>query len=183
MFCYIHTVCQFPYLPSSGPCMIGPAKFHPGSRGFQGGADRVIWDKEAFWKTRKDPNRPDSKGYWIFRICSCFENHNFLPFWPNSTPELGRIRSNLSKGTSTRRDLSSLYDLPFKSAGRYKLMFRCFGGILANFRCRIWPEVSIGITARQYLSFKPITKSLSPSVQKFWPVQENDDRRTDWRTP
>ena len=46
-----------------------------------------------------------------------------------------------------------------------------------------WPKWSKGTSTDQDLTFEPITKSLSPSVQKFWPVQEKYDGQKDRRTP
>ena len=45
-----------------------------------------------------------------------------------------------------------------------------------------WPKWSKGTFTDQDLSFEPITKSLWPSVQKFWPVPKKYDGQTDGQT-
>ena len=60
-----------------------------------------------------------------------------------------------------------------------KQTFEYFGQIQSFFR---WTKLSKGTSTGQDLSFKSIIKSLCPSAQKFWPIQEGDDRQTYRRT-
>ena len=138
--------------------------------------DTGLFHKEVFVKHEKAPTAPDSKGYWLCRICPCFGKSKLLGF-------LANIRwPKLSKGTSTRQDISydmslfaGRYDHPLQRNSLEKFMFRkklLFLDILAKLAYsagRIWPKLTKGTSTRQDHSYDPIPRSLRPSVTKNQP--------------
>ena len=57
--------------------------------------------REYLWNTKRPQPPPDSKGYWLSRICPCFGQENLLGISVKSAISGVRIWSKLSKGTST----------------------------------------------------------------------------------
>ena len=99
--------------------------------------------RKYLWNTKRPQPPPDSKGYWLSRICPCFGNSKLLGNFGQSGGRICQM-AHLYAKTFHMSLFPGLYDHPLQRNSLEKLMFRKTDilDILAKFGHLRWPNMA-----------------------------------------